>query len=326
MRRREFITLLGGALTIWPRPASAQKAVPVVGLLSSLSPEPVVKAVAAIYEGLKDQGFVAGQNVKSEERWAGGDYSRLPAMAKDLADRNVAVIITIGGNSAAEAAKSVTTKIPIVFATADDPVASGLVTSLSHPSSNLTGVSWLGVDLLAKDVDLLHELLPSVTTFGVLLNPGRPDIAVQLKIAQDAADKIGRKIRPLSVRVADDIDRAFAIITQEHIGALIVSTDPLFNIKRDRIVRLAAQYATPTLYFLPDFAAAGGLMSYGSGLIDAYRQVGVYAGRILKGEKPSELPVQQTTKIELVINLKTAKALGLSIPLPLLGRADRVIE
>jgi ABC-type uncharacterized transport system substrate-binding protein len=211
----------------------------VIGLLSSLSPEPVVKATAAIYQGLQEQGFVAGRNLKSEERWADGHYDRLPAMAKDLVDRQPAVIVTIGGNSAAGAAKDVTDKIPIVFATADDPIASGLVTSFSHPSGDMTGVTWMGVDLLAKDVDFLHELLPNVTVFGVLSNPARPDIAVQLKTA-DAANRIGRKIRALPVRVPDDIDAAFAIIDQEHIGALIISTDPLFNIQRDRIVRLAA--------------------------------------------------------------------------------------
>ncbi len=240
MRQREFITLIGVAAAGWPIASSAQQRVPVIGLLSSLSPEPVVKATAAIYQGLQEQGFVAGRNLKSEERWADGHYDRLPAMAKDLVDRQPAVIVTIGGNSAAGAAKDVTDKIPIVFATADDPIASGLVTSFSHPSGDMTGVTWMGVDLLAKDVDFLHELLPNVTVFGVLSNPARPDIAVQLKTAGDAANRIGRKIRALPVRVPDDIDAAFAIIDQEHIGALIISTDPLFNIQRDQIVRLAA--------------------------------------------------------------------------------------
>lgn len=326
MRRREFLSVVGGAAAAWPLAASAQQTVPVIGLLSSLSREPVAKAVSAIYRGLKDQGFVEGQSLKTEQRWADGHYDRLPAMAKDLVDLKVMALVTIGGNSAAGAAKAATSSIPIVFATADDPVATGLVTNFIRPTGNMTGVTWMGVDLLAKDIDLLHELLPNIPVFGVLLNPSRSDIAVQLKIAQDAANKIGRKIHALSVRDAGEIDAAFATVVEEHIGALIVATDPLFNIERERIVTLAAHHAIPTLYYLPEFAAAGGLMSYGSGLIDAFYQVGVSAGRILKGTKPADLPIQQTTKVELVINLKTAKSLGLTIPLSLLGRADEVIE
>ncbi|MGB8743827.1 MAG: ABC transporter substrate-binding protein [Xanthobacteraceae bacterium] len=325
MKRREFIAGLGSAAA-FPPAASAQPTVPVIGLLSSLSPETVTKAVAAIFQGLKDQGFIEGQGLKTEQRWADGHYDRLPAMATDLVDQKVAAIVTIGGNAAAGAAKAATTTIPIVFATSDDPVATGLVTNFVRPTGNMTGVTWMGVDLLAKDFDLLHELLPNVPVFGVLLNPDRADNAVQLKIAQDAANKLGRKIRALSVRDPGDIDAAFATIVKEHIGGLIVSTDPLFNVQRERIITLAAEHATPTLYFLPEFASSGGLMSYGSSLIEAYHQAGIYAGLILKGARPTDLPIQQTTKVEFVINLKTANALGLTIPLPLLGRADEVIE
>jgi putative ABC transport system substrate-binding protein len=297
-----------------------------MGLLSSLSPTAIPKAVAATYTGLKEQGFIEGQNLKTEQRWADGHYERLPAMAKELVDLKVAAIITIGGNIAALPVKALTTTIPIVFATADDPVATGLVTSFVRPSGNLTGVTWMGADLLAKDLQLFHELLPNVPVFGIMANPDRPDVAAQMKSAEGAASKIGRKIRVLNARNPGEIDAAFATVAQEKIGALIVSTDAMFNIYRERIVALAEKHAVPTLYYLPEFVAAGGLMSYGSGLIDAYHQIGIYTGRILKGEKPADLPVQQTTKVELVINLKTAKTLGLSIPITLLGRADQVIE
>src|ERR1041385_3354291 len=319
MRRREFLGVLGGAAAVWPLAARAQKAQPVVGLLSSLSLKPIEKFAASIQRGLKDQGFVESQNLKIEQRWADGQYDRLPALAKELVDLKVTALATIGGNVAALAAKEATTTIPIVFATADDPVATGLVTNFARPTGNLTGVTWMGVDLLAKDLQLLRELLPDVPVFGVLLNPARVTSAVQLKIAEDAAARIGRKIRVLNARTVADIDAVFATIAAEKIGALTLAPDALFNINRERVVALASRYAVPPLHFLPEFAAAGGLMSYGSNLGDAFYQVGVYTGRILKGEKPTDLPVQQTTKVELVINLKTAKSLGLTVPLSLLG-------
>jgi putative ABC transport system substrate-binding protein len=325
MRRRDVIAGFG-ASAIWPLGAPAQQSQPVIGLLSSLSMKPVAKFVAAIHRGLKDRGFVEGQNLKIEQRWADGKYDRLPALAKELADLRVAAIATIGGNVAVLAARTATTTIPIIFATADDPVASGLVTNFTRPSANLTGVTWMGADLLAKDIELMHELLPAVPVFGVLLNPDRPEVAVQLKSAENAANQLGVKIRVLQARDLPEIEAAFAAVAQEHIGALIVSTDALFNIHRERIVALATHHSVPALYFLPEFAAAGGLLSYGSNLSEAFYQVGVYTGRVLKGEKPADLPIQQTTKVDLVINLKTAKALGLTIPLTLLGRADEVIE
>ena len=235
-------------------------------------------------------------------------------------------MITIGGNIAALPAKAATATFLIVFATANVLVATGLVSSFVRPTGNLTGVTWMGADLLAKNIQVFHELLPTVPVFGIMMNPERPNVAAQVKSAEEAADKIGRKIRILQAKTEGDIDATFATIEQEHIGALIVPPDALFNVHREKIVALAAKHAVPGLYYLPEFVVAGGLMSYGSGLIDSYYQVGLYAGRLLKGEKPSDLPVQQTTKIELVINLKTAKALGLTIPITLLGRADEVIE
>jgi putative ABC transport system substrate-binding protein len=325
MKRRDVVTGLA-ATAAWPLGTRAQQKLLTLGLLSSLSPQTIPKAIAAIYRGLKDQGFVEGQNLRTEQRWAEGRYGRLPAMAKELVDLKVVAIVAIGGNIAVLPAKAATSTIPIIFATADDPVKTGLVTNFVRPSGNVTGVTWMGADLLAKDLDLFRELLPNVPLFGIMANPDRPDFASQMKSAEDAALKIGRKIRILHARNANDIEAAFAAIGEERIGALIVATDALFNIHREKIVAMAAKRAIPALYYLPEFAVAGGLMSYGSGLNDAYYQVGVYAGRALKGEKPADLPVQQTTKVELIINLKTAKALGLTIPITLLGRADEVIE
>jgi ABC-type uncharacterized transport system substrate-binding protein len=325
LKRRDVIAGLGAAVA-WPLAARAQGAPVVLGLLSSLSPRTITKAVAAIYRGLEEQGFSEGRNLKTEQRWADGHYERLPAMAKELVDLKVAAIVTIGGNIAALPAKAATTTIPIVFATADDPVATGLVTNFVRPSANLTGVTWMGADLLSKDLQLFHELLPNVPVFGVMLNPDHPYVAAQVKSAEEAANKIGVKIRVLNVRNSGEVDAAFATIAQEKIGALIVATDSLFNVHRERIVALAAQHSVPGLYYLPEFVTAGGLMSYGSSLVDAYYQIGLYTGRLLKGEKPADLPVQQTTKVELVINMKTAKTLGLAIPITLLGRADEVIE
>jgi putative ABC transport system substrate-binding protein len=325
MKRRDVIAGVGAVIAS-PWIVRAQQRPAVLGLLSSMSQQTIPKPIAAIYAGLKEQGFVEGQNLKTEQRWADAHYDRLPAMAKELVDLKVAAIVTVGGNIAALPAKAATTTIPIVFATANDPVATGLVTSFVRPSGNLTGVTWMGADLLAKDLELFHELLPSVPVFGIMSNSDRPDVAAQLKSAEEAAAKIGRKIRILNARNTAEIDAVFETIEQEHIGALIVASDALFNVHRERLLALAAKHAVPALYYLPEFVAAGGLMSYGSGLIDAYRQIGLYTGRILKGEKPADLPVQQATKIELVINMKTAKTLGLTIPINLLGRADEVIE
>jgi putative tryptophan/tyrosine transport system substrate-binding protein len=325
VRRRDAIVGMG-ATVLWPLAARAQKKEVTVGLLSSLAQKPMAKQVENIYRGLKDAGFVPGQNLRVEERWADVQYDRLPALARELVALKVDVIATIGGNVSATAAKAATATIPIVFATADDPVATGLVTNFTRPSANLTGVTWMGADLLAKDMEALHELLPAVSEFGVLVNPERPTAAAQLRSAKSAADSIGRKIRALNVTSPSDIDALFDGFAREPIGAIIVSADALFNVHRERLVALAAREKIPTVYFLPEFVAAGGLMSYGSSLKESFYQVGVYSGRVLNGARPADLPIQQSTKVELVINLKTAKALGLTIPITLLGRADEVIE
>jgi putative ABC transport system substrate-binding protein len=326
MKRREVITLLGGTALAWPLAAHAQPAHPVIGFLSGSSAKPFEIFVASIHKGLKEAGFVEGQNLAIHYRWADSRYDRLPALAKELADLKVQVIVTFGANDAALAAKNATTTIPIVFSAAEDPIASGLVTSLSRPSGNLTGVTWMGADLQAKNVELLHELLPNVSELGMLLNPSRPSAAIQLARAQEAAVRLGKKIRVLHANSPPEIDEAFAVLAKDRIGALIVSSDALFNVQRAQTVALAARHAIPTVYNLRDFVTLGGLMSYGSSLHDAYSLLGVYAGRILNGATPADLPVQRTTKVELILNLKTAKALGLTIPINLLGRADEVIE
>jgi putative ABC transport system substrate-binding protein len=329
MRRREFIKLTSGAATssiFWPLAARAQPGQPVIGLLCGGSRAIFEPFVASIHRGLKETGFIEGQNLKIEYRWADAQYNRLPALAKELVDLKVQAVVTFGANDAAIAAKNSTSTIPIVFSSAEDPIASGLVTSLSRPSGNLTGATWMATDLQAKGMEVLHELLPSVSVFGVLLNPDRSSAADQLRSTQEAADRIGKKVRVLYAANPDAIDAAFTTIAEERIGALIVGTEPLFHMRRDQIVALAARHATPTAYHLREFVVAGGLLSYGSSLQDAYVLLGSYTGRILKGAKPGDLPVQRTTKVELVMNLKTAKALGLTIPINLLGRADEVIE
>lgn len=322
MRRREFIGGLSAAA--FPMSAHAQQQPqPVIGFLSGASTNPFV---ASIHRGLKEAGFVEGQNLRVEYRWAEARYDRLPALAKELMDLKVQAIVTFGGNDAAFAAKNATTTVPVVFSAAEDPIVSGLVTSLSRPSGNLTGVTWMGADLQAKSVELLHELLPNVSELGMLLNPSRPSAVGQLARAQEAAVSVGKKIRALQAVSPPEIDEAFAVLAKDRIGALIIGTDPLFSAQYERIVALAARHALPTVYNLRHYVAAGGLLSYGSSLHDAYALLGAYAGRILKGATPADLPIQLTTKVELVLNLKTAKTLGLAIPIPLLGRADEVIE
>ena len=326
MRRRDVITLLGG-VAAWPLAAHAQQpARPVVGFLSVLSPGPFAPFVAAFRAGLKEGGFVEGQNVAIEYRWAEGQSDKLPGLAADLVRRPVAVIATAGGIVTANAAKAATSTIPIVFGAADDPVASGLVASLNRPGGNITGVNWLGGGLRAKNLELLAELVPNAATFAVLFNPKNPNIDSQLKNTQEAASTLGRKLEVVTASSSGEIDAAFAAVVQAKASGLIVATDPLFADQRDRIVALAARHAVPAVYFLRAFVAAGGLMSYGSSLADAFRLVGGYTARVLKGDKPANLPVQQSTKVELVINLKAAKALGVTFPNTLLGRADEVIE
>jgi ABC-type uncharacterized transport system substrate-binding protein len=327
MRRREFISVIGGVAATWPLGARAQQPVlPVVGFLNSASPLPWENYVAGFRAGLKEAGFVDGQNVTIEFRWAEGHYDRLPGMAADLVRRKVAVLVATGGAPSVVAAKAATSTIPIVFTSGSDPVRSGFVTSLNRPGGNTTGVNFFVFVLEGKRLGLLRALIPGVQLIAVLLNPNRPDHANQVREVQEAARAIGQQIHILLASSESAINAAFATATQLHAGALLVGTDAFFNSQRDKIVALAARHSIPTVYEQRDFALAGGLMSYGTNLANGYRQAGAYVGRILKGEKPGDLPVVQSTKFEFVINLKTAKALGLTVPEGLLNAADEVIE
>jgi putative tryptophan/tyrosine transport system substrate-binding protein len=325
VRRREFITLLGGAVA-WPLAAHAQQtAMPVIGYLSARSPEDTTHLVAAFRRGLAENGYVDGQNVAIEYRWALGQVDRLPALAAELAGRSVAILVTTGGESAALAAKAATSTIPIVFSTGD-PVKAGLVASYNRPGGNATGINLLTQTLDPKRLGLLHELVPQAATIGFLLNPDFPSAEDQSKDMLEAARAIGVGIHVLRANTDREIEAAFETVAQHRIGALVVAASPFFDTRRDTLVALAARYAVPTMYHFREFAAAGGLMSYGIDPVDAYRQVGVYAGRILKGARPADLPVLQPTKFEFVINLRTAKALSLEIPARLISFVDEVIE
>jgi len=327
IKRREFITLLAGAAAAWPLAARAQQpAVPVVGILASVSPAPYAGFIAAIKEGLQQTGYIEGRNVTIEYRWAEGHYDRLPQQAIELVDRGVAVIILVGGGPTIAVAKAATATIPIVFVMGDDPVKSGAVTALNRPGGNATGVNLLTVAMEAKRLQLLHELVPNVAVVAIIVNPNNPQAAEQLQDLRAAARTLGVEVEVFKAGSPSDIDTAFASLVGRRAGALLVAADAFFNTRREQFVVLTARHALPAIFHFREFAAAGGLMSYGPSLTDAYRQEGIYAGRILKGEKPAEMPVQQAVKIELVINLQTARALGLTIPLPLLGRADEVIE
>ena len=327
IKRREFITLLAGAAAAWPLAARAQQpAVPVVGILASVSPAPYAGFIAAIKEGLQQTGYIEGRNVTIEYRWAEGHYDRLPQQAIELVDRGVAVIILVGGGPTIAVAKAATATIPIVFVMGDDPVKSGAVTALNRPGGNATGVNLLTVAMEAKRLQLLHELVPNVAVVAIIVNPNNPQAAEQLQDLRAAARTLGVEVEVFKAGSPSDIDTAFASLVGRRAGALLVAADAFFNTRREQFVVLTARHALPAIFHFREFAAAGGLMSYGPSLTDAYRQEGLYAGRILKGEKPAEMPVQQAVKIELVINLQTARALGLTIPLPLLGRADEVIE
>jgi ABC-type uncharacterized transport system substrate-binding protein len=327
MRRRDFITLLGGAAAAWPFKAHAQQpAMPVVGYLNNGSPEADASRLTGLRRGLNQSGYVEGRNLVIEYRWAGNQADRLPALAADLVQLRVAVIVT-PGLVATLAAKAATTSIPIVFLVGNDPVQLGLVASLNRPGGNLTGFNILIGELGAKGLALLHELVPGIATIGFLANPNNPAVfELMTRDVLAAASVIGVKVQTLKAATDREIDAAFVSLVQERTGALLVGNDLFLNNRIEQLVALAARHAIPAMYPLRDFAAAGGLMSYGGRLTDNYQQVGIYTGRVLKGEKPADLPVVQPTKYELVINLKTARALAIDIPPTLVALADEVIE
>jgi ABC-type uncharacterized transport system substrate-binding protein len=327
VRRRELIALLGGAAAGWPVVVRAQQQpMPAVGILASVSPGPYGRFIEAIKQGLREVGYVEGRNVAIEYRWAGGQYDRLPQLATELVDRGVAVIILVGGGPTTAAAKAATATIPIVFNTGEDPVKTGSVAALNRPGGNATGISLLTVAMEAKRLQLLHELVPSAAVVAIIVNPNNPQADQQLQELQAAARTLGVQVEAFKAGTPNEIDNAFANVVQRRAGALHMAGDAFFNTRKEQFIVLSARHALPTVFSLREFPAAGGLMSYGPSIANAYLQQGIYAGRILKGEKPAEMPVQQTVKVELVINVQTAKTLGLSIPLPLLGRADEVIE
>jgi ABC-type uncharacterized transport system substrate-binding protein len=324
MRRRNFMTVLAGAAAVWPLAVRAQqRTMPVIGFVSSSSPRQLALQLPAFHQGLSETGYVEGQNVAIEYRWAEGDYDRVPALAADLVARKVDLIVASGGLSSALAAKKATSTIPIVFTGVSDPVGTGLVDSLAQPSGNLTGFSVMATALMPKRLELLSELVPRAGVIALLANPGSESM---IREVQDAARAKGVQLQILKASSESEIDAAFASLGQLQAGALIVAADPFFEIRREQLMALAAHHAVPAIYAWREYAAFGGLISYGASLTANYRQSGIYAGRILKGEKLADLPVQQPTKFELVINLKTAKALGLTVPPSLLARADEVIE
>jgi ABC-type uncharacterized transport system substrate-binding protein len=326
MRRREFITLLGGAAAAWPLTARAQQAVPVVGVLSAEWPNLFSDRLRAFHDGLRETGYVEGRNLAIEYRWAEGRNDRLPALATELVRRQVTVLVATS-TPAVLAARIATTTIPIVFFVAADPVQLGLVTSLSRPEGNLTGVVTLNVEVAAKRLQLLHELVPTATIVALLVNPSNTALAETItKELEAAARTLGVQLHVLHASSERELDTAFATLVQLRAGALVIGADALFNSRSEQLAELTIRHRVPAIYQFREFVSTGGLMAYGSTVLDTYRPLGVYTGRILKGEKPAELPVQQATKVELVINMKTAKALGLTVPLPLIGRVDEVIE
>jgi putative ABC transport system substrate-binding protein len=328
MRRREFITLLGGAAATWPLVARGQqRAIPVIGFLHPGSAEPNASLLAAFRKGLAETGYPEGKNVTIEFRWAHGENTRLGELAADLVERQVTVIVTPIGTVTALAAKAATTTIPIVFSAGTDPVKAGIVTSLRRPGANVTGVNYMAAELSAKRLSLLHELAPSAARIALLVNPANP-VPTQSMIedTEAAAGAIGRHIDVFKAENSREIETAFAALVQNRADALAVGADPFFIDRRVQIVTLATRYLLPTVYFLREFTEIGGLMSYGASDFARYREVGIYTGRILKGEKPADMPVVQPTQFELVINLPTARAIGLEIPPTLLSRADAVIE
>jgi putative tryptophan/tyrosine transport system substrate-binding protein len=328
MRRRDFINAVAGAAAVWPLAARAQKQTrPVIGYLSGATFEMMHDYVAAFDRALADQGFAEGRNVAIEYRWAEGHNDRLPALAADLVNRQVSVIAVGGSTPASLAAKAATQSIPIIFAVGTDPVGVGLVASLAKPGGNATGVTNLNVELFKKCFELMHSLMPQGTTIAVLVNPANvPQTTSERATVQDAARALGARVVMLNASSPSEIEPAFEELLGQRVSALVVSGETFFLTQRHRLVELAAHHAVPTIYAYREFPIAGGLMSYGGDYTEPFRLLGVYVGRVLKGERPADLPVQQATKVELVINLKTAKTLGLTLPLPLLGRADLVIE
>ena len=326
MRRREFITALGGAAT-WPVAALCQQpAVPVIGYLGSQSLATFASRLDAFRQGLGESGYTDGQNVTIEFRWAEGQHHRLPALAADLVARRVAVLVAPGGAPAALAAKSATTVIPIVFEMGADPIAMGLVSSFSHPGGNLTGVSSLSVEVTPKRLEILHELAPKATVVAALINPTSPTAASQTRSLQEAAGILRLQLHVLHASTEQDVDSAFATLLKLRAGALVVASDTFFAFHSEQLAVLTARHAIPAIQQSRDFSVAGGLASYGGNFMESHRQAGIYTGRIIKGDKPADLPVQQVTKLEMVINLKTAKTLGITVPPSVLSRADELIE
>ena len=326
MRRRNFISLVGGAVA-WSLAVRAQQpAIPVIGFLNAASSDGYAERMRGFHLGLKDEGFVEGENVTIEYRWADNQIDRVPTMAADLVRRQLGVIVAAGGNAAPDAAKAATTTIPILFITPDDPVKLGYVTSLARPSGNLTGITFLGSELGAKRLELLHDMIPATTRVAVLFNPATPASESRLSEVHAAARATGMQIQVYKAGTSGEIELAFAAMVREGAEALLLIPDPVFNGRRIQMVHSASRHGLPAIYWQREFADAGGLMSYGSSISDAFRQVGRYSGRILKGAKPADLPVVQSSKFELVINQQIARLLGLTIPSALLFRADEVIE
>ena len=327
MRRRQFITLLGGAFVAWPLAARAQQpAMPIVGFLHSGSPDSYAPHVTAFRQGLSESGYVEGRNVAIEFRWAGGQNDRLPALAADLVRQRVAVIAATGGNVSALAAKAATATIPIVFSGGADPIKTGLVASINRPGGNVTGVNVLTAAMETKRLGLLRELVPTSALMAVLVNPTNPNVETQSIDIKEAARAVDQQVIILQASTERGLDTAFVRLAELRTGALLVGADPFFFHRRNHIVALAARHATPAIYEQREFAVAGGLASYGTNLADGYRQVGIYTGRVLRGENPAELPIMQSTRFEFVLNLKTAKTLGLTIPNAMQLLADEVIE